>query len=159
MYSMTRDQVKDINNGLSDLSSLINEMDEILHPTFLKRLREAKCSIAKGFKLVRDQADEEFYRKAELFDNIKMENKFTTIWSIYEVDNIYGYSGIVAEEGTSLVYLDVNVPLPAGQLTWFELWKAANKAVVVSGDDHHNFIESFTQSSISPTIILLGTGS
>jgi hypothetical protein len=159
MYSMTPNEVKVIHNGLCNLTTAINELEDIIHPTLMKQLREAKCSIAKGFKPIRDQADKEFDDKANLFDEIKMENKFTTVWSIYEVDNIYGYSGIVAEEGTALAYLNVSIPLPAGQLTWFELWKAANEAVVMTGDDHHCFIESFTQSSISPTTILLGTGS
>jgi hypothetical protein len=159
MYSMTRDQVKDIHNGLCDISSLINEMEEIIHPSFLKRLRDAKCNIATGFKPVRDQMDKEFYQKAEMFDNIKMENKFTTVWSIYDIDNIYGYSDITAVEDSALVYLNVSVPLPTGRLTWFELWKAANEAITMTDDDYHIFIESFKQSSISPTIILLGTGS
>jgi hypothetical protein len=156
---MTPNEVKVIHNGLSNLTTAINELEDIIHPTLMKQLREAKCSIAKGFKPIRDQADKEFYQKAELFDNIKMENKFITVWSIYEVDNIYGYSDITVGEDAALVYHNVSVRLPAGQLTWFELWKAANEAVVMTGDDHHCFIESFQQSSISPTIVLLGTGS
>jgi hypothetical protein len=159
MYSMTPNEVKVIHNGLCDLTTAINELEDIIHPTLMKQLREAKCSIAKGFKPIRDQADKEFDDKANLFDQIKMKNKFSSVWSIYEVDNIYGYSDITVGEDAALVYQNVSVRLPAGQLTWFELWKAADEAITMSQDDHHLFIESFTQSSISPTIILLGTGS
>ena len=159
MYSMTREEVKVIHNGLYDLMNAINELEDIIHPTLMKQLREAKCSIAKGFKPIRDQADREFDKKAELFDDIKMKNKFSSVWSIYEVDNIYAYSDITVGEDAALVYHNVSVRLPAGQLTWFELWKAADEVIAMSGDDHHLFIESFTQSSISPTIVLLGTGS
>jgi len=158
MYSMTPNEVKVIHNGLSNLTTAINELEDIIHPTLMKQLREAKCSIAKGFKPIRDQADKEFDDKANLFDDIKMKNKFSSVWSIYEVDNIYGYSDITVGEDAALVYHNVSVRLPVGQLTWFELWKAADDAIVMSRDDHI-FIESFTQSSISPTIILLGTGS
>jgi hypothetical protein len=159
MYSMTPNEVKVIHNGLSNLTTAINELEDIIHPTLMKRLREAKCSIAKGFKPIRDQADKEFDDKANLFDEIKMKNKFSSVWSIYEVNNIYGYSDITVGEDAALVYHNVSVRLPAGQLTWFELWKAADEVITMSGDDHHLFIESFRQSSISPTIVLLGTGS
>ena len=82
MYSMTPNEVKVIHNGLSNLTTAINELEDIIHPSLMKQLREAMCSIAKGFKPVRDQADKEFYEKAELFDDIKMKNKFSSVWSI-----------------------------------------------------------------------------
>jgi len=123
---MTPNEVKVIHNGLCNLTTAINELEDIIHPTLMKQLREAKCSIAKGFKPIRDQADKEFDDKANLFDQIKMKNKFSSVWSIYEVDNIYGYSDITVGEDAALVYHNVSVRLPAGQLTWFELWKAAD---------------------------------
>ena len=108
---MTPNEVKVIHNGLSNLTTAINELEDIIHPTLMKRLREAKCSIAKGFKPIRDQADKEFDDKANLFDDIKMKNKFSSVWSIYEVDNIYGYSDITVGEDTELVYHNVELYL------------------------------------------------
>lgn len=93
------------------------------------------------------------------FNALQEHNKFTSIWSMYEIDDIHGYSDIIVEEDSVLLHQNVSVKLPAGKLTWFELWKFADEAIVNSRDQHHIFIESFTQSSINSKIILLGTGS
>jgi hypothetical protein len=40
--------------------------------------------------------------------------------------------------------------------TWLDLWRAADKAISASGDQHHVFIERFTQDG---TALRLTTGS
>ena len=102
--------------------------------------------------------DSEFDLKFKYFDKISEANKFKSIWSIYEVINIHELSGLEAE---NLVYKDhwgheraVTIPLPSGNLQWWDLWVAADKAIVESEDTHHVFIEDFQKSKDGKTLFL-----
>ena len=158
MYSMTPNEVKVIHNGLSNLTTAINELEDIIHPSLMKQLREAKCSIAKGFKPVRDQSEDRWDEANRFFEKTREELKYTSVWSMYEKYDDMHKTAFFLEEGSVLVHENFSVPLPTGSRTWFDMWKAADEAIFAVGGDHI-FIESFTQSSINPKIILLGTGS
>jgi hypothetical protein len=158
-FVITSDEVRDIHNGLCYLRNAIDRLEDTLSPFLVKELRNAKSEIEKGFKSVKKQREDVWDSKNDLFNELRDNNKFTSIWSIYEVDNIHGYCDITVEEDSVLLHQNVSVQLPAGKLTWFELWKFAEEVIVMSRDQHHVYIESFTQSSINPKIILLGTGS
>jgi hypothetical protein len=158
-FVITSDEVRDIHNGLCYLRNAIDRLEDTLSPHVIKELRNAKSEIEKGFKSVKKQREDVWDSKNDLFNELRDNNKFTSIWSIYEVDNIHGYCDITVEEDSVLLHQNVSVQLPAGKLTWFELWKFAEEVIVMSRDQHHVYIESFTQSSINPKIILLGTGS
>ena len=101
---------------------------------------------------------DDFDAKFKHYDTIRDRNVFKSVWSIYEVNNIYDFSGLQAEK---LVYKDhwghekaVTVPLPAGNLTWWDLWFAADKAIIESEDTHHIFIEDFQKSEDGKTLFL-----
>ena len=99
----------------------------------------------------------EFDLKFNYFDGIREANEFKSIWSMYEVLNVHDLSGLEAE---NLVYKDhwgdraITVPLPGGNLQWWDLWVAADKAVIESEDLHHIFIEGFQKSKDGKTLIL-----
>jgi len=102
--------------------------------------------------------DSEFDLKFKYFDNIRETNKFKSIWSMYEVLNVHDLSGF---EAKNLVYKDhwgheraVTIPLPGGNLQWWDLWVAADKAIVESEDQHHVFIEDFQMSKDGKTLFL-----
>jgi hypothetical protein len=101
---------------------------------------------------------DDFDVKFSYFDKIKDDASFRSIWSIYEVNNIYDLSGFEAE---TLVYKDhwgheraVSIPLPGGNLKWWDLWCAADKAIIESEDKHHVFIEDFQKSPDGKTLFL-----
>jgi hypothetical protein len=79
---------------------------------------------------------------------------------MYEVDNLsdsHPFEGV-----TKVIYRaygsgDHEVAINGG--TWAALYVAADALIRDSGDEHHSFIEGFTQSSIDPTILFLSTGS
>jgi hypothetical protein len=102
--------------------------------------------------------DYDFDERFEYFDTLKARNEFKSVWSIYEVQDVYGITGFEAE---NLVYKDhwgheqaVTVPLPAGKLTWYDLWVAADKAIIESEDRSHVFIEDFQKSKDGKTLFL-----
>ena len=103
--------------------------------------------------------DADFDLKFNHFNNIQTTNRFKSIWSVYEVINIFDLSGL---SGETLRYGDhwgegtVVIPLPGGNLSWWDLWVAAEKAIEQSGDQHHMFIERFRKKDND---IYLDTGS
>jgi len=104
--------------------------------------------------------DTEFDTKFDHFDTVREELGLTTTWSIYEVENLndrHPYEGV-----TKVIYRaygsgDHEVAINGG--TWAALYVAANALIRDSEDEHHSYIEGFTQSSIDPTILFLSTGS
>ena len=103
--------------------------------------------------------DSEFDLKFNYFENIRKTNKFRSVWSMYEVLNIHELSGL---SGETLRYGDhwgegaIVIPLPGGELQWWDLWVAAEKAINESGDNHHMYIEYFRKKGND---IYLSTGS
>lgn len=102
--------------------------------------------------------DYDFDERHEYFDTLRDRNEFKSMWSIYSVESIDDNSYFEAE---NLVYKDhwgheraVTVPLPTGKLTWLDLWKAANQAIIESEDKHHVFIEDFQKSKDGKTLFL-----
>lgn len=99
-----------------------------------------------------------FDDKFNYFDKIKEDASFKSIWSIYEISSMYDLSNLEAE---NLVYKDhwgheraVSIPLPGGNLKWWDLWYAADKAIIESNDKHHVFIEDFQKSPDGKTLFL-----
>jgi hypothetical protein len=101
---------------------------------------------------------DDFDNKFNYFDKIKEDASFKSIWSIYEISSMYDLSNLEAE---NLVYKDhwgheraVSIPLPGGNLKWWDLWYAADKAIIESDDKHHVFIEDFQKSPDGKTLFL-----
>ena len=101
---------------------------------------------------------DDFDDKFNYFDKIKEDASFKSIWSIYEISSMYDLSNLKAE---NLVYKDhwgheraVSIPLPGGNLKWWDLWYAADKAIIESDDKHHVFIEDFQKSPDGKTLFL-----
>jgi hypothetical protein len=101
---------------------------------------------------------EDFDIKFDHYNDVKHQSGLLSVWSIFEVENINDLSGLEAE---SLVYKDhwghdqaVSVPLPEGNIKWWDLWVAANKAIIESTDLHHIFIEDFQKSPDGKTLFL-----
>ncbi len=157
-FTITSDEIKDIHNGLCRLRNVISRLEDALSHHTINELRKSMSEIEKGFKSARDQRDDRWDESNRFFEKTRDELKYTSFWSIYEKYDEMHKIAFFLEEGSALVYENFSVPLPAGSRTWFDMWKAADEAIVAVGGDHI-FIESFTQSSINPKIILLGTGS
>ena len=157
-FVITSDEIKDIHNGLCRLGNMIDRLQDALSHHTINELRRAKSEIEIGFKSVRDQREDRWDEANGFFEKTREELKYTSVWSIYEKYDEMHKIAFFLEEGSVLVHDNFSVPLPAGSRTWFDMWKAAEEAIFAVGDDHI-FIESFTQSSINPKIILLGTGS
>ena len=104
--------------------------------------------------------DQDFDTKFAYFDTSRSELGLSAVWSIYEVDNLNEVHPF--EGATKVIYRaygsgDHEVAIDG--TTWKSLYIAADTLIRESGDNHHIFIEAFKQSSISPEILFVSTGS
>jgi hypothetical protein len=90
------------------------------------------------------------------FDKIKDLYNLSSVWSIYEVDDIDDLAN-VPEDIRYMTYRN-NPPLPVpANASYFDLWLLANALINLEGS-HHIYIEGFSRNE-SPRTIELVTGS
>jgi hypothetical protein len=159
--TLTAQEFKNVHNGMCELASIIGQLEDTIHPSLLKKLLKAQTQIADGLKGAYEQDDKAFETKHEHYDNVRTDLGLQTVWSIYEVDNLNDRHPF--EGATTVVYKDWNtnkdITVEVNGLTWAALYVAANAAMRSSTDNHHVYIEGFQQSSISPELLFLSTGS
>ena len=157
--TITAEEFKNIHNGLCDLSSVIERLEEVLSPSLYALLVSAKTQISTGMVGAYDQEDRVYNTNREHYEQIQKDlGLMDSIWSMYGVSDLnarHPFNG--AQEvvyrnhwGEKNVYVQINGS------TWAALYVAANAAIRDSGDDHHVFIEDFTRSGDS---LILSTGS
>jgi hypothetical protein len=98
--------------------------------------------------------------KFDYFNQIREDLGLDAVWSIYEVENLserHPFKG--AKKVIYRAYGSGNHEVAIEGDTWKSLYIAANQLIRDSGDGHHIYIESFKQSSISPEILFVTTGS
>ena len=158
--TLTAQEFKNVHNGMCKLASVIGQLEDTIHPSLLQQLLKAQNEITSGLKGAYEQDNSAFDIKMDYFDRVREELGLSATWSMYEVDNLsdrHPFEGV-----TKVIYRaygsgDHEVAINGA--TWAALYVAANALIRDSGDDHHSFIEGFTQSSIDPTILFLSTGS
>lgn len=119
-----------VHNALCDLRLLANKDEKI--QSLVEKFEE-------GLRDCYDQDSNEFDKKFNHYRDVQFKNGFESVWSIYELSDLYlphGYG-----EDLTVVYDGVEVEVEGNN--WVALWKAADKAIWKSGDSHHIFIEQF----------------
>lgn len=95
-------------------------------------------------------SDEVLDQRIVYYDVLSLELELkNSCWSIYEVENPFLPTEFDVVE--KFIYKDhwgkgpVEIPLVPAVFfpSWIELWKLADKAIELSGDGHHIFIEDF----------------
>lgn len=152
---------KTIHNTLCDLRSVQERLSGVVNKEIADRLHSVVAGFERGLANAYEQERKIFDTKMDLYDEVKTELGAKSIWSIYEVTDLYAehpYAG--AKE---LLYKDhwgaepVSVPLIGNR--WVDLWIAADHLIQQSGDDHHIFIERFRPLQNDNTVLTLHTGS
>jgi len=147
--TITAQDFKTLHNALCSLDNIENEKVAQL-------VEEMRGALASAY----EQENTSFEVKMDYYDRVREKLGLFATWSIYEVDNLsdrHPFEGV-----TKVIYRaygsgDHEVAINGG--TWKALYVAADALICDSEDDHHSFIEGFTQSSIDPTILFLSTGS
>ncbi len=156
--TLTAEEFKNVHNGLCELNSALERLHGILSNDLYDSLVKAKAQISSGLVGAYAQDSNEFDRKANHYESVCQDLGLVTVWSIYEADNLNDRHPF--EGAKTVVYTEhwgkKPVSVPINGLTWAAFYVAANAAIRDSGDDHHMFIEHFTQNGDE---LILSTGS
>ena len=153
--NLTPEEFKAAHNALCDLRAVKDQMGEILHPRITDRLCRAIEGLEEAFATAYKAEDDLFEKLRNMFDAAETANGFKSTWSIYEAGDLeasHPYLG-----ATTLSYSERTVAIEGGR--WLDLWKAADRAIRMSGDEHHIFIEGFKPRDEDPSVLVLSTGS
>ena len=147
---------KTIHNTLCDLRSLVERMT---HSTIkIDDVQRIIQNFESGLQDAYEQDTAAFKRKMDHYDDVNTVENFRSIWSIFEIEDLYTqhpFTGAVR-----VLYGDhwgnQTVTAPVEGDMWLDLYRAADSCIRASGDNHHTFIERFT---FAGTDLILQTGS
>lgn len=136
---LTEQEFKDAYNARVYLFHAINNLAEVLAPSYTKELNRIYNLLDKALHRPTEERDNEFDRRRKLYEQYKMPN---SVWSMYEVANLEDNHPYTAQK---LVYEGWSQDISTCK-TWYDLWCKADELIFDSGDEHHIFIEGFHQS-------------
>lgn len=99
-------------------------------------------------------SDSEFDRKYTFYDSIAKANNLKTVWSDFSIEDFNQVFGFISDLKYLEVCLEVNK-----EVTYLELWKLAEKLILITDDWGHYFIESFNPIKNKPSCYEMFTGS
>lgn len=126
----------------------------------LDALKSVRDALAPAYA----QDEETFDRQMGYFDSFRQENQLSSIWSIYELSAPGGFLEKHPYPGaTHVLYKDHwgdnEIVQTIDGDTWADLYRAADQAILRSGDQHHIYVESFRKADDKPGYLTLSTGS
>lgn len=159
--TLTAEEFKSIHNGVCELRYQIDHLSSFVNERLAESLAKGLKSIESGLASAYQQDETIYDRRSLHYTMIGSKNNFESIWSMDEVEDLNEKHPF-----TAAVYLtyklygngNVNTVLVGGD-TWIDLWRAADKIIKMSGDNHHIFIENFVQNKQLGDRIILVTGS
>jgi hypothetical protein len=162
--TLTADEFKDLHNAKCELFQVVKTVKETgMMKDLAKQLGKIEKQIDKSLKNAYAQEDKISDSRRRVYDAIAKMHKLTTIWSMYEVSDMsaeHPYKG-----ATILVHKHHNgtrgIEVAIKGNRWYDLYVAADEAIIKSGDMHHCFIEGFTTDDTDeePGVIVLSVGS
>jgi len=158
---LTAKEFTAIHNALCEMRGVHDTLSGVVREPITDKLAAAIRDMEQGLAGAYQQDNQDFDAKSNHYSDVSQELGASAVWSVYEVDDLkaqHPYTG-----ATEVVYKDhwggEDVVVPVTGNTWEALYVAADSAIRNSKDNHHIFIEAFTQSSINPAILFLSTGS
>lgn len=139
-----------------DLARIIEEMEDILAPRMLQQFKKVITKIRAGLLDVNTQKDNLWQKRHDYYSDMKELKGMKTVWSIFDVENLYESSGITATELKYNGWGEATIQMKPGSKTYMDMWQYAEQVLIEADDMEHCFIESFTQGG---DICILGTGS
>lgn len=147
-YTITSKQISDLHNGMCEIRRMMDMFENMF-----KEDSHVNQSLIRAFEYIEpvrkelmDRKDADFDRVFNMAKKVADLNGFkNTIWSIYEIENFEDISNIPVGSKILSYYSSQEHYVTVEGPTWLDCWKAADKLVKESSDDHgdHVFIESF----------------
>ena len=161
--TLESEDFRTVHNTLCELRSVQERLTGVISNELAERLHMVIKGFESGLARAYEQDNAQFESKMDYYSDFQSQNGLRTIWSIYELP-IHGfladhpYKGAVEvcyrdHWGEGAVYETIQGP------TWGDLYRAADRCIQRSGDQHHIFIEHFAAVADQPHQIRLTTGS
>lgn len=150
-----------VHNTLCELRSLQERVTGVISNELATKLHAIVQSFEAGLKNAYQQDTEAFDRKYENYRLFAAQFDLGSVWSIYEVDDLYqehpyqDYHTVIYDSHWGPEPVEVELQ---GR-TWGTMYMLANNLITKSGDLHHMFIEGFEPIKGRPGVLRLTTGS
>jgi hypothetical protein len=125
-----------IHNALCDLRLVSDRVSDDV----AREINPIIQKIEEGLRDAYDQDNSQFNNKHDHYRDVQFKNGFESVWSIYELSDLYLPHGY----GEDLVVEYNGYTEPVEGNTWVDLWRAADK-LIFETDHHHIFIEAFVK--------------
>jgi hypothetical protein len=146
-----------VHNALCEMDNLVSTLFDIGHASESKSLEKIMKTIRKGLKGAYAQDDAHMTNSDDQFDAIKKQFNYKSIWSIHEVDLLDRHT-FKQNNLTKLKYQDITVDIDSNiHRTWCDLYAAAERAIIKSGDEHYIYIEGFAVNPDDSSELILST--
>ena len=150
-----------VHNTLCELRNLVERMT--YSTVKVDDVQRIVQGFEQGLRNAYEQDNASFDSKMDYYSGFQSENGLRSIWSVYELP-IHGFLKDHPYKGALQVaygqhWGDEPVFEEIQGGTWADLYRAADRCIRRSGDDHHIFIEAFTVNPNCPQQLILHTGS
>ncbi len=162
--TLSANEFKDLHNAKCELYQVVQRLKgSDMGKGVAKELSKIERQIAKSLKNAYVQEDKIMDARRRVYNAIAKMHKLTTIWSMYEVADMSAEHPFVGK--TKVVHklhwgkTPVTIEIKGNR--WYDLYVAADAAIVKSGDMHHCYIEGFLSNDKDEDkdVLVLSTGS
>ena len=140
-----------LHNSLCDLRNLSDRCSDSL----ARELNPVIHAMEQALKDAYAQDSAASDAKMDYYSEFQRQNGLAAIWSVYDLPAHGFLSDHPFPSDAFVVYQGHHVPVYG--CTWGDVYRAADRAIELSGDEHHIFIEHFEQ--VSANELKLTTGS
>lgn len=143
------------------LRALIRGLEALSEDT-KKPLTDLISTVSEVFKKEEDNLAKAFDKKMHGFGKIQEKNNLWSVWSDYYISPSDMKKNFSDKPVLSISYESwgPTQKMKIGKVaSWLDMWKAAEQLMKLSGDEHHQFIESFDEDKKKPGNFKLSTGS
>lgn len=152
--SINREQQRDLHNARVFFQDFLDRYEDVLSERVKTDFNYALTHLIRAHDPIRAEENKRFDERHDHFQSMKALFKFKTIWSDFDIERL--------DENLPIQYLDMThvkydnqlvavEPRPElGRVDWLAVWKAADKAIVDSGDTHHVYVEGFYKTGKDP---------
>lgn len=161
---INRNQQRDLHNARCYFQSFADKYADILGKRVITDFYHAFECFKQAHDPIREEENQRMDRRYKHYEAMRSYFSYHSVWSIYEVERLDNSLPSNYLDITHVKYYNQLVKVEKREgavgLDWLALWAAAEKAILLSNDTHHIFIEGFSQSKEDPVgVYNLTTGS
>ena len=149
-----REQQRNLHNARVYFESFAEKYADVVGQRVIDDFNRALDMFKNAHDPIREEETRIFDLKFKHYDAMRRHFGYQTVWSNFDVERL--------DESLPSKYLDITHVKYDSQLVavekrdgalgldWLAIWKAADKAILESGDRHHVFVEGIYQRNEDP---------